>query len=116
MTPTIIEQVREALAGFVYETTHLSPLEDDGSHKCKISAKCLAAGREALALLDQLPPPMTEAERERLVEEMTKTFFGEIAKRYPEVVVWTDADDEVKKEQMECMSAALAVIERRKGK
>lgn len=37
-----------ALREMVYETTHLSPCEDDGSHKCKISAATLAKARAAL--------------------------------------------------------------------
>lgn len=40
--------LRDALATFIYETTCLSPLNDDGSHDCRISAECLEAGREAL--------------------------------------------------------------------
>ena len=40
---------RRALSEFVYEATHLSPVEDDGSHWCKISAECLANGRAVLA-------------------------------------------------------------------
>ena len=38
----------DALREFIYETTHLSPIEDDGSHWCKISADCLEKGRAAL--------------------------------------------------------------------
>jgi hypothetical protein len=33
----------------VYETTHLSPMEPDGSHWCKISAETLANARAALS-------------------------------------------------------------------
>ena len=40
--------LREALEQFIYEATHLSALEDDGGHKCKISAECLEKGRSAL--------------------------------------------------------------------
>jgi hypothetical protein len=42
-------RLRAALKTMVYETTHLSSLEDDGSHKCRISKRALAAAREALA-------------------------------------------------------------------
>jgi hypothetical protein len=45
------EQVFEALRRMIYETTHMSPLEDDGSHKCRISKDALAGARAALALL-----------------------------------------------------------------
>lgn len=38
-----------ALAGMVYEATHLSPQEDDGSHIAKISAAVLSTARAALA-------------------------------------------------------------------
>jgi transcriptional regulator with XRE-family HTH domain len=38
----------EALKEMVYETTHLSPPEDDGAHKCRISAAALSRAREAL--------------------------------------------------------------------
>ena len=44
-----IERLREALIEYVYETTHLSPQEEDGSHWCKISANCLSKARAALA-------------------------------------------------------------------
>ena len=37
-----------ALANLVYEVTHLSPCNDDGSHNCKISAEALRLAREAL--------------------------------------------------------------------
>lgn len=37
-----------ALAEMIYETTHLSPREDDGSHVCKISQGALQRAREAL--------------------------------------------------------------------
>lgn len=40
--------LRGALRQMVYETTHLSPMEDDGSHKCRISAAALADARSAL--------------------------------------------------------------------
>lgn len=44
-----IERLRAALRSIVYETTHLSPAEDDGSHWCRISRETLAAARAALA-------------------------------------------------------------------
>lgn len=44
-----IEQLEKALREMVYETTHLSPCEDDGSHKCKISGATLAKARAALS-------------------------------------------------------------------
>lgn len=37
-----------ALANLVYEVTHLSPCNDDGTHDCKISAEALRIAREAL--------------------------------------------------------------------
>ena len=43
-----IKQLREALGQMIYETTHLSPVENDGSHWCKISKETLAIAREAL--------------------------------------------------------------------
>ena len=43
------ERLRSALERMVYETTHLSPLEDDGSHWCKISREALEQSRAALA-------------------------------------------------------------------
>jgi len=54
--PTQDERVMalvDALQEFIYETTHLSPIEDDGSHWCKISADCLEKGRAALRALEQ---------------------------------------------------------------
>ena len=49
-TPTDeqVKALEAALQTFIYETAHLSPLEDDGSHWCKISAECLEKGRAAL--------------------------------------------------------------------
>lgn len=49
MTPD--KQAREALEALVYEITHLSPMEDDGSHRCKISAAALAQARSVIAAL-----------------------------------------------------------------
>jgi hypothetical protein len=43
-----IQRLRAALKEYVYETTHLSPQNDDGSHWCKISKDVLANAREAL--------------------------------------------------------------------
>jgi hypothetical protein len=40
--------LREALQELIYYITHLSPLEDDGSHKCWISAASLQKARAAL--------------------------------------------------------------------
>ena len=37
-----------ALREMIYETTHLSPQEDDGSHWCKISKSALEKARAAL--------------------------------------------------------------------
>lgn len=45
-----VARLREALREMVYETTHLSQREDDGSHICKISGKTLAMARAALQL------------------------------------------------------------------
>lgn len=42
------EGLREALRCMVYETTHLSPEEDDGSHWAKISKETLSEARAAL--------------------------------------------------------------------
>lgn len=41
--------LRGALAEMVYETTHLSPEEDDGSHWCRISRNCLTKARSTLS-------------------------------------------------------------------
>lgn len=43
-----IETLENALREMVYETTHLSPMEPDGSHKCKISGSALEKSRNAL--------------------------------------------------------------------
>jgi hypothetical protein len=43
-----VERLQAALKQLVYEVTHLSPEEDDGSHWCKISRKALADARKAL--------------------------------------------------------------------
>ncbi len=45
---------RSTLERFVYETTHLSAENVDGSHDCTISKKCLLHGRIALELFGKL--------------------------------------------------------------
>ena len=50
-----VKALEVALQTFIYETTHLSPIEDDGSHWCKISAECLEKGRAALRDVDATP-------------------------------------------------------------
>src|SRR5258708_344804 len=45
-----IAALRSAVERFVYETTHLSPMEYDGSHKCTISSNALNQGRAALEM------------------------------------------------------------------
>ena len=47
----IMVDMAKALARMIYETTHLSPEQDDGSHWCKISAEALNEARAALAAL-----------------------------------------------------------------
>lgn len=42
------EELREALKEMVYETTHLSPMEPDGGHRCWISGPTLKRARAAL--------------------------------------------------------------------
>ena len=58
-TPTNAS-VGEALRAFIYETTHLSPCRDDGSHDCRISAETLAKGRAAFAMSAAAAPPSVE--------------------------------------------------------
>lgn len=48
-------RLAEALRTMIYETTHLSPENDDGSHDCRISRPALARSREALAEYDATP-------------------------------------------------------------
>lgn len=43
-----LEEMAGALQEMVYETTHLSPRNDDGSHVCRITAEALARARRAL--------------------------------------------------------------------
>lgn len=47
----IIAALTNALSNMVYETTHLSPVEDDGSHCCRISGEALEQSRNALKLV-----------------------------------------------------------------
>jgi hypothetical protein len=44
-------RIYRALAQMVYETTHLSAEEPDGSHWCKISREALEEARAALRIL-----------------------------------------------------------------
>ena len=41
-------ELKAALREMIYETTHLSPQEEDGSHWCKISKHTLAKARAAV--------------------------------------------------------------------
>jgi septal ring factor EnvC (AmiA/AmiB activator) len=41
-------RLRAALRELIYETTHLSPQEDDGSHRCTITGETLRKARAAL--------------------------------------------------------------------
>lgn len=43
-----IQVLEHALREMIYETTHHSPMELDGSHKCRITAVTLDAARKAL--------------------------------------------------------------------
>jgi hypothetical protein len=47
-----ISELRDRLRAFIYETTNLSPEEEDGSHWCKISRECLSSARAALKAKD----------------------------------------------------------------
>lgn len=42
------ERLLGALRVMIYETTHLSPMEPDGSHWCRITADALNIARAAL--------------------------------------------------------------------
>lgn len=42
------KKLRQALAEYVYETTHLSPEEEDGSHWCRINSSTLQSARKLL--------------------------------------------------------------------
>lgn len=44
----LVDELVQALGLMVYETTHLSPEESDGSHWCKISKEALDTARAAL--------------------------------------------------------------------
>jgi Lar family restriction alleviation protein len=47
----VMREAEGAMREFIYETTHLSPMEADGAHWCKISGECLSGGRTTLANL-----------------------------------------------------------------
>jgi chromosome segregation ATPase len=47
------EKLRAALRELIYETTHLSPQEDDGSHRCTITGETLRKARMALLALGE---------------------------------------------------------------
>lgn len=49
----VVREMARALREMVYEATHLSPMEPDGSHWCKISEEALTASRAALAKIAQ---------------------------------------------------------------
>jgi hypothetical protein len=70
-----IHKIRAALIHVIYEVTHLSPMEDDGSHKTRISKACLTRCREALALLDR-QRPLDDPELTSLLAEAES--YGEV--------------------------------------
>ena len=79
---------RSTLERFVYETTHLSAENADGSHDCKISKKCLLHGRIALELLGKLsaaptPAPIENVERIEGLEESYERFISTDPLAYP---------------------------------
>ncbi len=50
----LMERMWQALAEIVYEATHLSQKEDDGSHWCRIHAEPLERARSALRACGEL--------------------------------------------------------------
>lgn len=61
-TLTLTAGLFEALEEMVYETTHLSPMEPNGDHWCRISAQALANARAALSKANpQITPPTGQA-------------------------------------------------------
>ena len=44
-------RLKQALEYLIYEITHLSACEDDGSHTCRVSATALSNARIALSEL-----------------------------------------------------------------
>lgn len=74
-----IQKAREALREMIYETTHLSPEEADGAHKCIIPARALSNARSALAALDA----ETEGWRTMDIAPKDGTIVNVVA-RYPD--------------------------------
>lgn len=74
-------QLREALAEMIYETTHLSPMEPDGGHRCIISGATLEKARAALSGVTQ--PATSELENLRAIVAAIRTYRDAI---YREVV------------------------------
>jgi hypothetical protein len=61
-----VAKLKGALREMIYETTHLSPQEDDGSHWCKISKRALEKARAALEEKSDLPTMTEEQLREMM--------------------------------------------------
>lgn len=80
-----LAEAMKALEALIYETTHLSPLEDDGSHKCKISKVALEQGRAALtkikAAMAQGEKATVDEEHQRLIKGTERILDEELARK-----------------------------------
>lgn len=64
-----IAGLKDALTEFVYETTHLSREEDDGSHWCRIPKATLEKGRAALSLRANVEEPVGREELTSIIHQ-----------------------------------------------
>ena len=77
----ISDAMVEALRQFIYETTHLSREEDDGSHRCIISKQTLEKGRAALA-----PAPAQQGEH-LLPARLVDSAHGKAVRKAEETIL-----------------------------
>jgi len=71
---TQADKLADALRRFIYKTTHLSPMEDDGSHWCKIDRETLEIARKTLAEYES-PAPDDAALVEKVAKIISPAFF-----------------------------------------
>jgi hypothetical protein len=59
-----IARLREALGAMIYETASLSPMEDDGSHWCRITKEALELARGAYHAADAIAALKRKGDRD----------------------------------------------------
>jgi len=114
------QKIREALALLGQLPPPTPPEHEIEGHECphcmynKLRIECIKHGVPTHILRKPEPPPMTEAKREKLVEEMAEALYEKEWEKI-DAVPWEEVKGNNKRYWVDSARAALAVIERRKG-